>query len=147
MPARHGDAPGRRLRGPGKWHEPCAWVEAMKKERPRDVLDNVADAPLATQPPRASPLRIHVRAGPRIELQARAYAEYRFFAGLAPLGGVRSVRVSLRHIPGGTDAVVCAVAVVLDDGTGLRFRATGTHTYDAINKAVRRLQNDMSVSS
>ena len=92
-----------------------------------------------TVPARAAPLRIQVSAAHDVETQARAYAEYRLFEGLAPVAGVRSARVSLRPIRGREGAVSCSVLIVHDDGRRFRLRATGTHTYQAINRVSERV--------
>ncbi len=118
----------------------------MKKALSEPPADGIPAHAAAAEPVRALPLRLEVSAAPRIDRQARAYAEYRFFAGLAPVGDVRSARIRLRHLDDRADAVVCSVVIVHDDGTVLRFRATGTHTYEAINKASERLQREMTVS-
>ncbi len=93
------------------------------------------------------PLRITVAADDQIDPQARAYAEYRVFGRLAPAHGVRAARVTLRPARRRPDAIECAVLVEHADGRCERFRATGAHTYDAINKAAERLQEEMTVSS
>lgn len=90
-------------------------------------------------PTRSGALRIEVSAARQVPAQARAYAEYRLFRGLAPVPDVRSARVTLRPIPDRADAVVCSVIVVHGDGRRLRIRATGGHIYQAINRATDRL--------
>jgi ribosome-associated translation inhibitor RaiA len=87
--------------------------------------------------------RITVVAGnDSISAQARTYAEYRTFAVVARHPKwVRRVRVFIRQAEGrrGCDGVTCTVTVVLDPSGSLRIRATGSHVYAAINRAVERL--------
>jgi ribosome-associated translation inhibitor RaiA len=77
-----------------------------------------------------------------ISAQARAYAEYRVFAVLAPHSQrFGRARVVLRHVDerGSSEQVTCAVTVVLAPLGVLRTQATGAHVYAAINQAVARL--------
>ena len=77
-----------------------------------------------------------------INAQARAYAEYRVFAVLAPhTQRFGRARVVLRHVDerGTSDEVTCAVTVALEPSGSLRTQATGPHVYAAINRAVERL--------
>lgn len=90
-------------------------------------------------PRRSGALRIEVSAARQVPAQARAYAGYRLFGGLALAPDVRSGRMTLRPIPDRADAVVCVIIVVHDDGRRLRLRATGAHTYQAINRATEHL--------
>jgi len=111
----------------------------MKKER-FPGGDTPAPVDASSSSARSSPLRIAVAGAQGTEAQAIAYAEYRMFESLAPVPGVRSARVALRRISGQVPAVACSVCVARTDGTTLRFRLTGAHTYQAINKATERLR-------
>jgi ribosome-associated translation inhibitor RaiA len=77
-----------------------------------------------------------------INPQARTYAEYRVFAVVARYTrSVRRVRVVLRfgeETPP-ADRVACAITVALEPSGSLRIRASGSHVYAAINRAVEQL--------
>jgi ribosome-associated translation inhibitor RaiA len=86
--------------------------------------------------------RIAVVGDQSISAQARTYAEYRVFAALTRHGQpFRRIRVLLRekNDPGRCDAVTCSVAVALEPSASVRIRATGSHVYAAINRAIDRL--------
>jgi hypothetical protein len=90
-------------------------------------------------------MRIDVVGAESISAQARTYAEYRTFATLTRLAGhqpVHRASILLRNLPDkhGCPGVSCAVTVVSDDAATVRVRATGRHAYEAINKAVERLE-------
>jgi hypothetical protein len=90
-------------------------------------------------------MHIEIDGDESISRQARAYAEYRLFAALAPLVGARgleNVSLVLRRAKDWRrgDRVVCAVAVEARDGVVARFEAAGTHPYEAINRAVDRVR-------
>jgi ribosome-associated translation inhibitor RaiA len=81
-----------------------------------------------------------------ISAQARTYAEYRVFAALTRMAGLEPIRrasILLRDKPDrrGCPRVSCAVTVVFDDAAAVRVRATGSHAYEAINRAVDRLES------
>jgi ribosome-associated translation inhibitor RaiA len=90
-------------------------------------------------------MHIQIDGDESISRQTRAYAEYRLFAALAPLSDARrfgNVSLVLRREKnrrrGGR--VVCAVAVEARDGVVARFKAAGTHPYEAIDRAVDRVR-------
>lgn len=86
--------------------------------------------------------RIVVIADDAVSPQARTYAEYRVFALLVRHArSVRLARVVLHKTEGKEtcDTVTCAVTVDLESSGPLSIRATGSHAYAAINRAVERL--------
>jgi ribosome-associated translation inhibitor RaiA len=87
--------------------------------------------------------RIHVITDNHsVSRQARTYAEYRVFAVVARhTPNVRRVRVVLHGTEDSCTCVgmTCAVTVALEPSGSVRIRATGAHTYAAINRAVERL--------
>lgn len=87
--------------------------------------------------------RIIVIADPRsIDPQARTYAEYRVFAVVARhTHNVRRVRLVLRSAQENAprNKVSCSVTVQLEPSGSFRIRATGSHAYAAINRAVEQL--------
>jgi ribosome-associated translation inhibitor RaiA len=90
-------------------------------------------------------MRIDVVGAESISTQARTYAEYRTFATLTQLAGhepVHRASILLRNLPDthGCPGVSCAVTVVFDEAAAVRVSATGRHAYEAINKAVERLE-------
>jgi ribosome-associated translation inhibitor RaiA len=90
-------------------------------------------------------VRIEVLGDETISPQARTYAEYAVFAALTRSGQTERfshARVVLREVneAGRKQRVACAVTVQLDGAAPIRVRATGTHTYAAINRAVERIR-------
>jgi hypothetical protein len=90
-------------------------------------------------------MRIEVVAADTISQQARTYAEYRVFAALtqfAEAKKVRRARVVLRpvNLGRGCEGIACTVTVAFEASASLRIRATGPHTYAAINRAVERIR-------
>ena len=88
--------------------------------------------------------RISVIADPHsIDPQARTYAEYRVFAAVARhTGNVRRVRVVLRRLDepaARNNDVSCSVTVYLEPSGSVRIRASASHAYAVINRAVERL--------
>jgi hypothetical protein len=89
-------------------------------------------------------MRIHVVAEDGISPQAQTYAEYRLFAALSQLVGTERVSdagVILRHAKPkhGGQRVSCMVTVSVDGADTVRLRAIGGHAYEAINRAIERL--------
>jgi len=79
---------------------------------------------------------------PSISPQARTYAEYRVFAVVARhTQSVRRVRLVLRSAEATSprEKVSCSVTVHLEPSGSLRIRVTGSHAYEAINRAVDQL--------
>jgi ribosome-associated translation inhibitor RaiA len=77
-----------------------------------------------------------------INPQARTYAEYRVFAVVARhTHAVRRVRLVLRQAKEDATGttVSCSVTVHLEPSGSLRIRATGSHAYAAINRAIEQL--------
>ena len=77
--------------------------------------------------------------------QTRAYAEFRIFSSLARFSSVvHDVSISLTSTSA-THGVTasCVVAVTLGDGSRLHVRARGRHAYDAINRAARRISDEV----
>jgi hypothetical protein len=97
-------------------------------------------------------VRIEVRHDGRFDAQTQAYAEYRVFATLAPLGnGVRHVTLTLApadpsgaHPVSGT-RVLCTVSVVTGPGHRAEVRAKGRHPYEAIDRAAGRIRNVLAL--
>jgi hypothetical protein len=90
-------------------------------------------------------MRIDVVGAESMSAQARTYAEYRTFGALTRLAGrapVRRASILLRDLPAtqGCPRVSCAVTVAFDVAPAVRVRATGRHAYEAINRAVERLE-------
>lgn len=90
-------------------------------------------------------MRIQVTAEDDISPQARTYAEYRLFAALSQIVDterVRYARVGIRRAPQkrGCESVSCTLTVALDGVGPLRIRTIGNHPYEAINRAVERLE-------
>ena len=87
--------------------------------------------------------RILVIADPHaIDPQARTYAEFRVFAVVVRhTHNVRRVRLVLRSNEENAprNKVSCSVTVHLEPSGSLRIRATGSHAYAAINRAVEQL--------
>jgi ribosome-associated translation inhibitor RaiA len=82
--------------------------------------------------------------------QARAYAEYRFFAALARHTRViRRVRVVLAHAErnGSAGSVTCAVDVMLEPSGSARARAREPHAFGAIDRAAERIGDLMARSA
>jgi hypothetical protein len=82
-----------------------------------------------------------VVAADTISQQARTYAEYRVFSALtqsAKAEKVRRARVVLGpvNLVRGCEGIACTLTVALEASAPLRIRATGPHTYAAINRAV-----------
>ncbi len=75
--------------------------------------------------------------------QTRAYAEFRIFSSLARFSDVvHEANVSLTSIrPGGP--VRCVVSLDVNDGGRLRVSSRGRHVYDAINRAARRIGEEV----
>lgn len=113
--------------------------QLVMKKAPRSDTNALPIGGGPSAPTRSCALRIEVSAARQVPAQARAYAEYRLFGGLAPLPDIRSARLTLRPIGDPADAVVCSIIVTHDDGRRLCVRATGAHTYQAINRATDRL--------
>lgn len=93
-------------------------------------------------------MRIEVRNERFFDPQTHAYAEYRVFATLAPLGNrVRHVTITLAHAdPSGAHPVsgarvVCTVSVTTGPGQRAEVRAKGRHPYEAIDRAAGRMRN------
>ena len=85
-------------------------------------------------------LRIEVRAADHLSSQARTYAEYRVFAALLPLtreGDVRGAQVELRDAAYGAECVI----TIVRDRAPMIVRASASHVYGAINRAVERLDD------
>ncbi|MGE0702999.1 MAG: HPF/RaiA family ribosome-associated protein [Vicinamibacterales bacterium] len=90
-------------------------------------------------------MRIEVVSEGAISQQARAYAEYRVFAALAPYSEaekVQHVSVFLRPITivAECESVACTVTVALERSNTLHIQTTGPHAYAAINRAVDRIR-------
>lgn len=90
-------------------------------------------------------MRIEVDGDESISRQTRTYAEYRLFAALAPSIEDRRCRGASLVVRRAKDPrrgarVGCTVVVALQDGGIARFRATGGHPYEAINRAVDRVR-------
>ena len=92
-------------------------------------------------------MRIELRDDGQCDAQTQAYAEYRVFATLAPLGNtVRHVTVTLAPAdPSGAHPVsgariVCTVSVVTGPGHRAEVRAKGRHPYEAIDRAAERIR-------
>lgn len=90
-------------------------------------------------------MRIEVVGADTISQQARRYAEYRVFAALTQLAAaekVRRARVVLRpvNLGRGCEGIACTVTIALEESSALHIRATGPHTYAAINRAVERIR-------
>jgi hypothetical protein len=92
-------------------------------------------------------VRIELRADGHSDAQTQAYAEYRVFATLAPLGNmVRDVTITLAPAdpsgahPVGGARIVCTVSVVTGPGHRAEVRAKGRHPYEAIDGAARRIR-------
>ena len=88
-------------------------------------------------------MHIEVLGEDGISAQARTYAEYRLFAALSQ--AVDSNRVThacvilqWRSHPA-NDRVSCLVTVAMEGGAFRRVRASATHPYAAINRAIERL--------
>ena len=82
-----------------------------------------------------------------INPQARTYAEYRVFAVMARhTHNVRRVRLTLRSVAEQTpgNKVSCSVTVHLEPTGTVKIRATGSHAYAAINRAVEQLDVAMA---
>jgi ribosome-associated translation inhibitor RaiA len=76
--------------------------------------------------------------------QTRAYAEYRVFSTLARFADVmREVEVTLTPFAVDGSTTRCRVVVTLEGGDCLRVSARGRHVYDAINRAARRISDDV----
>jgi ribosome-associated translation inhibitor RaiA len=93
-------------------------------------------------------MRIEVVGEDTISQQARTYAEYRVFAALTQFSEaekVQRVRVLLRQVKlgSGCDGIVCTVTVKLVGSATCRIRATGSHAYAAINRAVERIRSNV----
>ena len=94
-------------------------------------------------------MRIEVFGESPVSRQARTYAEYRIFAALTQRSNAardRGVRVLLRPMNGVGEATVCDVTMALDGSDAVRIRATGAHVYEAINRAVERLEAEASMA-
>lgn len=90
-------------------------------------------------------MRIEVVGPDTISRQVRTYAEYLVFAALAQSVEAEKVcqaRVTLRPVERGRGctSVACNVSVALEGGRWIRIRATGSHAYAAINRAVERIR-------
>jgi hypothetical protein len=92
-------------------------------------------------------VRIELCDDGQFDAQTQAYAEYRVFATLAPLGNVvRHVTVTLAPAdPSGAHPVsgarfVCIVSVVTGPGHRAEVRAKGRHPYEAIDRAAGRIR-------
>jgi ribosome-associated translation inhibitor RaiA len=93
-------------------------------------------------------MRIEIRDAYVFGTQTHAYAEYRAFASLAPLGNVaQRVTVALAAADRrGADPVtgvrvVCTITVMTGPGQEVEVRARGRHPYEAIDRAARRMRN------
>src|SRR5688500_10385094 len=72
----------------------------------------------------------------------RAYAEYRVFSSLARFSDVvHEAGISLTSRRG--RAARCVVSLTVNDGGRLRVSARGRHVYDAINRAARRIGEEV----
>lgn len=79
--------------------------------------------------------------------QARTYAEYRVFAVLSRYTETvrcADVLITRAEASGMRDRVACAITVMLHPSGVARARATGDHTYAAINRAAERLRDLMA---
>jgi hypothetical protein len=92
-------------------------------------------------------VRIELRDDGQFDAQTQAYAEYRVFATLAPLGNmVRHVTVTIAPAdPSGAHPVtgarvVCTVSVVTGPGHRAEIRTKGRHPYEAIDRAAARIR-------
>ena len=92
-------------------------------------------------------MRIELRDDGQFDAQTHAYAEYRVFATVAPLGNlVRQVTVTLAPAdPSGAhpvsgERVVCTVSIVTGPGHRAEVRAKGRHPYEAIDSAAGRIR-------
>lgn len=97
-------------------------------------------------------MRIQVTTDDDISLQARTYAEYRLFAALSQLVDterVRQARVVLRRAMQrrGCEGVSCTLTVALDGVGPFRIKTMGNHPYEAINRAVERLEAMRTLST
>ena len=89
-------------------------------------------------------MRISVRdIGGTFGRQTRAYAEFRIFSSLARFGDVvHEADISLTSTrPGGPAR--CVVSLGINDGGRLRVSSRGRHVYDAINRAARRIGEEV----
>ena len=75
--------------------------------------------------------------------QTRAYAEFRIFSSLARFSDVvHEADISLAAPrPGG--AARCIVSLIVNDGGRLRVSSRGRHVYDAINRAAKRIGEEV----
>jgi ribosome-associated translation inhibitor RaiA len=86
-------------------------------------------------------MQVHVSgSNDSINPQARAYAEYRVFEVLARHRHVLGARVALRRIQRSDDdeSVVCTINIELEPRGRLRTRASASHAYAAVDRAVKR---------
>ena len=75
--------------------------------------------------------------------QTRAYAEYRIFSSLARFGEIvdeADISLTSRRTGG---AARCVVFLSIRGGRRLRVSARGRHAYDAINRAARRVDDEV----
>lgn len=89
-------------------------------------------------------MRIEIVGDSSISRQARTYAEYRLFAALSQVvdtSRVSSASMVLRRAKSRRhgDGVLCTVTLEFNNGAVTRLRASGTHPYAAINRAVERV--------
>jgi ribosome-associated translation inhibitor RaiA len=94
--------------------------------------------------PVAADVRIYVTdIGSAFASQTRAYAEYRIFSSVARFSEiVHEANISLTSRRAG-DATRCVVSLTVRGGGCLRVSARGRHAYDAINRAARRVHDEL----
>jgi hypothetical protein len=92
-------------------------------------------------------VRIEIRDDGQLGAQTHAYAEYRVFAALAPLGNVVQhvmITLALADVSGAHPVsgarLVCTVSVTTGPGQRAEVRAKGWHPYEAIDRAAARVR-------